>query len=165
MATVEEMLTSIANEIADVKKLVAAAATPPAPTGGLFDFVRPDPVEPRYGEGIPMTSPDVAEAMKRALYGVTWAGTVARAGTDYDDVWVEIESLKVAGQFDPIVEPYLAMLPETAGFALLTGLIGLPKWDGLGSDRQAQRKALAGKSVQEILNGFFAATGGPSGNA
>ena len=125
-------------------------------------FVRPDPVEPRYGEGIPMTTPDVREALKRSLYGVTPAGNVARFGKDYDDVWAEIEALKAAGQFDPIVEPYLALIPETAFFGLLTGRIGLPKWDGLGMDRRAQRMGLAGKSVADLLDEHFHG-GTPSG--
>ena len=133
----------------------------PAPQPTDF-FVRPVEVEPRYGEGIPMTAPDVQEALKRSLYGVTPAGNVARFGKDYDDVWAEIEALKAAGQFDPIVAPYLSMIPETAFFGLLTGRIGLPQYDGLGGDRAAQRKRLAGKSVADLLAEQFHG-GEPSG--
>ena len=147
------------NDSQKLDKILSLLEPAPEPTDF---FIRPVEVEPRYGEGIPMTAPDVQEALKRSLYGVTPAGNVARFGTDYDDVWAEIEALKAAGQFDPIVEPYLALVPETAFYALLVGRIGLPKWDGLGMDRRAQRMRLAGKSVSDLLaEDFHGAT--PSG--
>lgn len=131
-------MASTAEEIRDLKermtaleeKLLAAQPGTPAPSGEtLFVFKRPAATEPTLGLGGPMDSPDVLHAIQRACHGVTWRGNQAVHGTGADEVWEEIERLKVG---DPKLVPLYAHLqPMFAGYALLTGLIAPSKYDGI----------------------------------
>ena len=135
---------------------------PPAQTGGLYDYRRPDPLEPRYGKGVKMAPiTDAAEAKKRSMYAIDWTGTQCRS-TDEDACWLEIEKLQ-AGDAATIAR-YDMMVPEFVGFGLLTNLFQ-PKrfqtpfipWD---------QAPWAGKTIQYFLDEQWAiAQGGvtPSG--
>ncbi len=153
---------AMAKEIQEIKAKISASPAPVSQTGGLYAFKRPDPVEPRYGFGIKMTSPDVAEALKRAVYCVDWAGDQKRS-SDEDAVWAEITKLQTST--DPKdFEPYALLDPEFAGFALLTNLIQTPASDAASfGQTKKTRESYAGTTVQSFLEAQFGIHGGPSG--
>lgn len=114
----------------------AGSVAIPVPTGGLYDFVRPAPGTAPYGLGVQMTTPDVAELLKRACHSVNWRGdTVFEAGSPYlEEVWAEIEALKAAKATDPVVQPYRRLFPEFVGLALLTNVFPVQKYRGMYTD-------------------------------
>jgi hypothetical protein len=106
-----------------------------------------------------MTSPDVGEALLRAAYGVRWNGDVVRHGVYEDEVWAEIEALKIPDV--TLLPRYSSMDPEFAGFALLTGLIDPSKYDGfLG---QSKRDGWSGWTVEQFIGQQFGIDARPSG--
>ncbi len=134
--------------------------TPPKPTGGLYDFVRPVPVEPRYGAGVKMTSPAANEALLRAKYAVRWNGDVMLTVAQEDEVWAEIEALKGGDQ--KLIAKYSMLDPEFAGFALLTNLLDVSQYDGfLG---QSKRDAYSGETVETFIALQFGIDSKPSGD-
>lgn len=135
----------------------------PAPTGGLFQFVRPVPEVPRYGEGFIMAKPDAAEVVKRALYGVRWTGDVPLLPADLDARWALIEKLKAA---DPDVLPFYSMLdPEFCGVALLTNVISPHTFDAPTFGLTAKTRAsYAGVTTQSFIEANLRVEAGPSGS-
>lgn len=138
----------------DALEAKAPAVTPN--TGGLFAFVRPIPSAPRHGLGSRMDGPDLWEAVKRACSGVNYQGTLVHNAEAEDDVWQEIERLKIG---DPELLPkYQALDPAFAGFALLTGLIDVAKWDPLGFGINAGKRdnfAKRGTTITSWLEDQF----------
>jgi len=133
---------------------------PQKPTGGLYDFVRPVPVEPRHGAGVRMTSPDAEEALLRSKYAVRWNGDVMLTGAAEDKVWAEIEALKAGDE--KLIAKYRVLDPTFAGFALLTNLLDVSQYDGfLG---QSKRDAYAGWTVQSFIDLQFGVDSKPSGD-
>jgi hypothetical protein len=162
-AYMEKLDQILKNQITLAKAVAAVVPIePPSETGGIYQYVRPDPAEPRYGAGIKMTGPDAAEGIKRACYSVRWNGDqmLTLPPEREDEVWAEIEKLKAG---DPeLVQKYLLVNPEMAGFALLTELLDPVKYDGfLG---QSKRDALYGVTVQSFLDQQFGIDSNPSGN-
>lgn len=161
MEKLDAILAGQAATNARLDKIEAALGTAPAPapTGGLYDFVRPDPVEPRYGLGVEMTSPDVAEAKKRAMSCVDWRGGQTRS-TDEDSTWAEVQKLQGGRPSD--IEPYRMLNPEFAGYALLVGLIDPVSRDGpsFGKNRE-KRESLSGATIQSFLDDQLRVTGTP----
>jgi hypothetical protein len=161
--TTDEILLSILARLDQIEaKLESAGIVPagpkPVPTGGLYDFKRPDPSEPRYGLGIKMGSPDAAEALKRAMYCVRWNGGLALAERGENEAWEEIEALKT----DPTLQrKYSSMDPTFAGFCLLTGWLDPAKYDYFIG--QSRRDALAGYTVERFINEQFGIDASPSG--
>ena len=78
-----------------------------------------------------MASPDPVEAKRRALHGVSWAGTVL-SDERYEAAWREVEYLLAAQPFDPRCAPYLGLQPEVVFFGLLTGMTALPDETNFG---------------------------------
>ena len=154
-------LTAINARLAKIEDAILGEhvpGPPPAPTGGLYQFVRPLPVEPRYGLGVRMTEPDVAEAIKRACYCVRWSGDVAKTGQAEDEAWMEIERLKT----DPVLQSkYRLVDPEFAGFALLTNLLEPSHYDGFTGGMV--RDAYQGYTVERFINLQFGIDSTPSG--
>lgn len=131
---------------------------PQKPTGGLYDFVRPVPVEPRHGAGVRMAAPDAEEALLRAKYGVRWNGDVL--DQIEDDAWEEIEALKAGDQ--KLISKYRSLDPTFVGFALLTGLLDPAKFDGfLG---QSKRDRYIGYTVERFIGEQFGIDATPSGD-
>lgn len=147
----------------EVRKLQAAAPSATPNTGGLFAFMRPLPGVPRHGAGSRMDGPDLWEAVKRAISGVNYQGTIVHGPDAEADVWHEIERLKLA---DPELLPkYQALDPAFVGFALLTGLIDPVRWDPLGFGINARKRenfAANGTTISSWLEDQFrVAQGGP----
>lgn len=132
----------------------------PTPTGGLYDFVRPVPVEPRHGAGVRMSSPDAEEALLRCKYSVRWNGDVMRVGAAEDEVWAEIEALKTGDE--KLVSKYRILDPTFAGFALLTGLLEPAVYDGFMG--QSRRDGWAGWTVEQFISQQFGIDARPSGD-
>lgn len=130
------------------------------PSGTLFIFNRPGPGVPRFGLGSRMGSPDVLEAVRRANSCVGYQGNLVHGPAAEDEVWGEIERLKV---LDADLLPKYRMLdPAFAGFALLTGLIKVAKYDAITFGTNARnREAFAGTTIQSWLNDEFAVQGTP----
>jgi len=143
------------------EKLIDLLGTPdPVPSGTLFIFNRPGPGAPRYGLGSRMAGPDVLEAVRRANHCVGYQGNLARHGSGEDEAWGEIDRLKV---LDPeLLEKYRMLDPAFTGFALLTGLIQVAKYDGItfGANARA-REAFAGQTIQSWLENEYAVGGTP----
>ena len=131
----------------------------PAPTGGLYDLVRPAVRDVSPWSGVEMRGPDPFAALARALHGVDWRG-YHLDDTGYDEAWEEIEQLKRGIG----IEFYRALDPEFAGYALLVGLISPAKYDGAtwGTNRD-KRLALAGATVESFISDQFAVSGSASG--
>lgn len=132
----------------------------PAKTGGIYDFVRPVPVEPRHGAGVRMTSPDAAEALLRSKYAVRWNGDVMLTGAAEDKVWAEIEALKAGDE--KLIAKYRVLDPTFAGFALLTSLLDPAEFDGFMG--QSKRDAFAGYTVERFIGEQFGIDSKPSGD-
>jgi hypothetical protein len=164
---IRSAVSVLTDRVASLEVIFGTASmgpTAPAKTGGLFDFVRPPEGTPRYGLGVEMNAPDVYEAKKRACSCVNWQGGQARS-TDEDDVWAEIEKLKAGDE--ALISRYRMLDPEFAGFALLTGLFDVTKYDGVTFGINAtKREACAGSTIQSFLDDQFtirAGGGTPSG--
>jgi hypothetical protein len=158
--TYDEKLDLILAKLAALEAVFATHVNLPVavPTqaGGLYDFVRPGPGEPRYGLGVEMGEPDAFEAKKRSMHAVNWRGGQTRS-TDEDAVWAEIDKLKAGKPED--VEDYALLDPEFVGFALLTNLFQ-PR--SLRSPFIPwEPKYWAGSTIQSFMDEQFAVTGGP----
>lgn len=132
----------------------------PQKTGGLYDFVRPVPVEPRHGAGVRMSSPDVNEALLRSKYAVRWNGDVMLTGAAEDKVWAEIEALKAGDK--ALIAKYKELDPTFVGFALLTSLLDPTEFDGFIG--QSKRDGWAGWTVEQFINQQFGIDARPSGD-
>jgi len=162
--TYDEKLDLILSKLTALEAVFASnVQIPPVangPTGGLFDFVRPDGSEKPHGLGTPMTWPDVGEAISRACYGINWRGDQVVAGAAADDVWAEIDALKAGNE--KLIDLYRKVDPTMAGYALLTGRIDPSKYDARTFGINAsKRNALAGETVERFLEDQFRITGGP----
>jgi hypothetical protein len=163
-------LGGLSERLANVEQILQVATTAPAPeppaqiVGPLAAFVRPPAGVQPYGYGVEMTEPDVAEALRRAMYCVTWRGEMGVAEEDIQRRWEVIERLKVA---DPaIIQHYVSLHPEFCGFALLTGLIQPHTQDALSFGAEAERRrGWAGTTVQSFLDSQFATSDGGPGIA
>ena len=161
LAILEAMQTDVAEIKHRLDKLEGGVPPKPvpgpqAPTGGLYDFVRPPADEPRYGAGVKMTSADGAELTKRALYGVRWNGDVIDSVT-YDRAWEEIEALKAG---DPTITKAYAETgidPTLAAVLLLTGYLDPIRYDqnSIGP-ATAKRQAQVYKTPQSWIDEQFA---------
>lgn len=129
-----------------------------AGVGSILVFNRPRPDAAPFGLGWRMSAPDPVEAVKRACFAVNYQGGLVHEGEALDEVWDEIERLKVA---DPKLLPLYAKVdPAMAGFALLTGLVSVSKWDPMQFGKaQEKRDALAGFSIASWLEQEFAVRG------
>lgn len=151
MSTKDEL-----DEIRDRLDALEAKADESAapPSGGLFIFTRPSSSAPLVGLGSRMDAPDVFEAVKRACSGVNYQGTKVISGAQEDEVWAEIDRLKVGEA--ALVDKYRGLDPALAGFALLTHLIDVSRWDALGfGTNTLKRDALAGKTIASFLEDQF----------
>lgn len=156
---------SFAKELQAIKDKLNMAPAPvvvvaPAQTGGLYDYKRPDPLEPRYGQGIKMTEPNADEAKIRSMYAINYQGGQCRS-TDEEACWQEIEKLQ-AGDKKTIAR-YDMMIPEFVGFGLLTNLFQPAVFQSLMVFEQTP---WAGKTIQDFLNDQWAimqSGGTPSG--
>lgn len=158
------LLEALSARIAKIESVLLIDTKPPIepqkPTGGLYDFVRPVPVEPRHGAGVKMTSPDANEAILRSKYSVRWNGDVMLTGAAEDKVWAEIEALKAGDQ--KLVAKYNMLDPTFAGFALLTSLLDPVEFDGFIG--QSKRDGWAGWTVEQFINQQFGIDARPSGD-
>lgn len=143
-------------------RVEAGAPLPPQrdPVGTLFIFNRPGPGVPRFGLGSRMGGPDVLEAVRRANSGVGYQGNLVRDASGEDEVWGEIERLKVLD--GDLLAKYRLLDPAFAGFALLTGLIQVAKYDAITFGVNARsRESFAGQTIQSWLDDEFAVGGTP----
>ena len=153
--TYDEKLDLILSRLFAIEaKLTSCVPTPdvvPAPTGGLFDFVRPDPSEDGHGLGTPMTEADPAEAIARACGNVNWMGDAVLSPADRDARWALIERLKKA---DPAILPFYRMLdPGFCGLGLLTNAFEPHTSDPLSFGvTRAAREAFAGMTVEAWIS-------------
>lgn len=158
--TYDEKLDEILARLGKIENVLLIAQPEPAKTGGLYDFVRPVPAEPRHGAGVRMTSPDVDEALLRCKYAVRWNGDVALNPDQENEVWAEIEALKAGDA--KLIAKYQVLDPTFAGFALLTALLDVSKYDGfLG---QSKRDAYSGETVETFIALQFGIDSKPSGD-
>ncbi len=143
--------------------------TPPEPakTGGIYDFKRPVPVEPRHGLGVKMGSADAAEFIERSRYAVRYSGLLALGPGQEDEAWAEITAIQNG---DPgIIKAYAeaGIDPMLVACLLMQGVIDPVKYDGPTFGNAAQKRAaLAGLTPQSWLqNEFDVMAGGaaPSG--
>lgn len=141
---------------ARIDALEAKPATQ-ADTSGLFAFVRPNIFAPLHGLGSRMDSADVLEAVKRACSSVNYQGDQVLTGGPLDEVWTEIDGLKVG--VPELREKYAALDPAFAGFALLTGLLTVCRYDSFAG--QMKRDALAGQTIHKFLTDQLAVVGTP----
>lgn len=154
-------ITALREDVAEIKQLLAAP-TAPVGTGGLYGLTKPATRDTAPWLGRPMTSPDVSEALERARHGVTWAGTAPLSDERWAEVWEEIERLK-AGDAATIA-PYVWLMPDFVGPALLTDVIRMPRHDdALSSDGYARRRGFGGLTWQAYLEGIRALTGRAGG--
>jgi len=97
-----------------------------------------------------MSSPDAEEAFQRSLHGVNWRGGHL-SEQSYEEAWFEIGLLKQGEK--ALVEKYLDLDPEFAGFALLTGLIAPARYDAITFGAAAvARKGFAGATIQSFMD-------------
>lgn len=156
----DEKLDLILAEIASIKAQLAAPAPVVQPqTGGLYAFARPALRDATRWANRKMASPDAAEAIERALHGVSWAGSYL-ADSAYEEAWAEIEALKSGDA--KLIASYQTLDPEFAGVALLSGLIAPVKHDAITFGETAKKRlSYAGATVQSFLDDQFRVTGGP----
>lgn len=153
--TYDEKLDLIISELAVVKKEVASlkgdVISPPALSTGLYRFVKPETRDiSKWPWDEDMGQPDAEEAFQRALHGVNWRGGHL-ADQTYEEAWAEIEALKAGDQ--TLISKYMDLDPEFAGFALLTNLFSVTKWDGYTFGMNAKnRKAYAGYTIQSFMD-------------
>ena len=143
-------LETIKAEITALKGVALVAVTPTV-TSGLYRFVKPSVRNiSQWPADRDMTSADADEAFKRALHGVNWRGGYV-ADQTYAEAWDEIEALKSGNQ--ELIEKYLDLDPEFAGFGLLTGLFSVTKWDKLSFGQNIKnRKSYAGYTIQSFMD-------------
>ena len=143
-------LEAIKAEITALKGVALVAVTPTV-TSGLYRFVKPSVRNiSQWPADRDMTSADADEAFKRALHGVNWRGGYV-ADQTYAEAWDEIEALKSGNQ--ELIEKYLDLDPEFAGFGLLTGLFSVTKWDKLSFGQNIKnRKSYAGYTIQSFMD-------------
>jgi hypothetical protein len=159
----DKILAILEQILARLDKLEGIGPKPvpePQKTGGLYDFVRPVPVEPRHGAGVKMTSPDANEAILRSKYSVRWNGDVMLQGAAEDTVWLEIERLKAGDA--KLIQKYSMLDPTFAGFALLTSLLDPVEFDGFIG--QSKRDGWAGWTVEQFIAQQFGIDARPSGD-
>lgn len=159
-AILEEILARLAKlEGADPKPVPVPQT--PAPTGGLYDFVRPPADEPRYGAGVKMSVADGAELTKRALYGTRWNGDVI-TGATYEEAWAEIEALKAGDEKLLRIYQDSGIDPALAGVLLLTAFIEPAKYRGLNATDELAEEAKKWANPQAWIQGIFdIMAGGP----
>lgn len=156
-----EAISALLGGVEEILKRLAAQAAPVG-TGGLYALTKPATRNTAPWLGRPMTSPDVSEALERARHGVTWAGTTPLSDERWAEVWEEIERLKAG---DPVaIEPYVWLMPDFVGPALLTDVIRMPRHDeALSSDGEARRRGFGGLTWQAYLEGIRALIGRAGG--
>lgn len=151
---------NIEQKVKALEERIDALESKPAPqtdNAGLFAFVRPNMYAPQHGLGSRMDAPDVLEAVKRACSSVNYQGDQVLAGGPLDEVWNEIEGLKVG--VPELREKYAALDPAFAGFALLTGLLAVSRYDSFAG--QMKRDALAGQTIFKFLSDQLKVAGTP----
>ena len=160
-----ETLGLVASDVSAIKESLGkkAPAAAPAPGPETFGFVKP---EVRYIDtwgGKRMTTPDVGEAIARALHGVSWAGTCLSDAL-YEAAWEEVQYLQAANAFDRRCAPYLGLQPNLVYFGLLTGAIALPLEYVFGSAGARNPQNLLGvESIAAYLAGMPSLSGRPGG--
>lgn len=139
----------------------------PAKTGGIYDFKRPDPAEPRHGLGQKMYSPDEKEFIERSRFAVRYNGNLALGPAQEEEAWAEITAIQTG---DPgIIEVYAdaGIDPMLVAVLLMQGRIDPVKYDGPTFGNAAQKRAaLVGMTPGSWLqNEFDIMAGGaaPSG--
>ncbi len=167
----DKILEMLAEIIARLDRLEGVKPPPepqkPAPTGGIYDFKRPVPVEPRHGLGMKMYQADVAEFIERSRYAVRYSGLLALGPGQEDEAWAEITAIQNG---DPgIIKAYAeaGIDPMLVACLLMQGVIDPVKYDGPTFGNAAQKRAaLAGLTPESWLDNEFAIMHGgaaPSG--
>lgn len=158
-----EKLDLIIARLEAIEARLVVAQPSPAPSGGLYAFVRPAIRDITPWADKPMRQTDPAEVIERALHGVGWQGNYI-ADSSYDEAWAEIENLKTGDA--KLISRYSELDPEFAGVGLLTGLFSPVKYDAITfGQNMKNREAWAGKTVSEFIVEQLSITGAPSGGA
>lgn len=133
----------------------------PALTGGIYDFKRPDPVEPRHGLGVKMYHADEKEFIERSRYAVRYNGNLALGPAQEEEAWAEITAIQTG---DPgIIAAYAeaGIDPMLVAVLLMQGRINPVAYDGPTFGNAAQKRAaLAGKTPGAWLQNEFDIMGG-----
>ncbi len=156
-----EAISALRGDVGELLKRIAAQAAPVG-TGGLYALTKPANRDVSPWVNRPMTSPDVSEALERARHGVTWAGTTPLSDERWAEVWEEIERLKAGDA--AAIQPYVWLMPDFVGPALLTDVIRSPRHDDpLSTDGDARRRGFGGVTWQAYIEGIRALTGRTGG--
>jgi hypothetical protein len=163
-----EMLTEMRGALVKAGLLPATPGEPaPVKTGGIYEFKRPVPVEPRHGLGKKMGSADEKEFIERSRYAVRYSGQLSLSPGQEDEAWAEITAIQTGDT--GIVKAYAeaGVDPMLVAVLLMQGELKPVKYDGpTFGDAAQKRAALAGKSPQSWLKDEFEVMAGnpaPSG--
>lgn len=171
---IRAILESIRGEIKEIREHLAKleGAPPPkptpepqlpAPTGGIYDFLRPVPVEPRHGLGRKMYFADVDDFIERSRYAVRYSGQLALDPNPENEAWREIEEIQTGNP--GIIKAYTeaGIDPLLIAVLLMQGIINPIRYDGPSFGNAAiQRAKYVGLTPQSWLENQFAImTGGP----
>ena len=131
------------------------------PTGGIYDFKRPESVEFRHGLGQKMYSADEKEFIERSRYAVRYNGNLALGPAQEEEAWAEITAIQNG---DPgIIKAYTAagIDPLLIAVLLMQGRINPIRYDGPSFGNAAvQRARYVGETPGSWLANEFAIMAG-----